>query len=240
VSGWDRGARRRCRVGGRPLSTAATAYPERVVGVLGGTFDPIHYGHLRPAAEAAALLGLTEVRVVPAAAAPLRGAALATAAQRLRMAELAVAEFSGFRVDDREIRRGGPSYTVDTLESLRAELGPVPLVLLMGMDQFLKLEQWHRWRELLRLAHVAVLTRPGYPQPSLPAWAGANYRADTAPLRQAAAGLLGFVPASMQDVSATEIRRRRAAGQSIAGLTPPAVQAYIEEHGLYGRSPRGS
>ena len=144
------------------------------IGILVGTFDPIHYGHLRPAQEVMRALDLAEVRIIPAANPPHRRAPLATAAQRLRMAELAVAEFPGLRVDDREIKRGGPSYTVLTLESLRGEFGARPLCLLLGLDAFEGLETWYQLQRLPELTHFVVMTRPGWSLPAadvLPAWA---------------------------------------------------------------------
>ena len=118
------------------------------LGILGGTFDPIHHGHLRPAQEILRALDLAEVRLIPAFIPPQRRPPVATVEQRLRMTELAVADMPGFRVDDREIRRRGPSYTVLTLESLRQELGARSLCLLLGMDAFQDIESCHQWQRL--------------------------------------------------------------------------------------------
>jgi nicotinate-nucleotide adenylyltransferase len=209
------------------------------VGILGGTFDPIHYGHLRPAQEAFALLPLAELRFVPASAPPLRPSPHASAGQRIAMLRLAIADHPGLVVDDRELRRAGPSYTVDTLESLRAELGATPLCLLIGMDQFHSFERWHRWREILELAHVVVFNRPGAEAGTLPEWARSRQTADFAALSHAPAGRLVFLGVQPQDISATRIRAARARGESIAGLVPEAVREYIEVHNLYGHSDRG-
>ena len=146
-----------------------------MIGVLGGTFDPIHYGHLRPAKEALVTLGLDQLRFVPAARPPHRRSPVASAEQRLRMVELAVADEPCFVVDDREFGRPGPSYTVDTLISMREEFGERTLCLLMGTDAFDGLDTWHCWQRLPQLAHLVVMYRPGWPVPEgnsgLPAWA---------------------------------------------------------------------
>ena len=139
-----------------------------MIGIFGGTFDPIHYGHLRPAQEAMQKLALAELRFVPAAQPPHRPPPLASAAQRLAMIELAIRDLPGFRADDRELQRGGLSYTVLTLESLRAELGNTPLCLLVGADQFRNFETWHRWQEIPDLVHLVVLNRPGTAAGALP------------------------------------------------------------------------
>lgn len=204
------------------------------VGLLGGTFDPIHYGHLRPAQEAQRALALGEIRVVPAARPPHRRPPAASAAQRLRMAELAVRDFPGFRVDDREVRRDGPSYTVLTLESLRAEMGPRPLCLLLGADAFLELESWHQWTRLPELAHLVVLQRPGWAFPDpLPAWAAARVCRAARELSGLAAGRVYFQTVAPQDISATRLRAAIARGESVERQLPPAVWDYIRGNRIY-------
>ena len=207
-----------------------------MIGILGGTFDPIHYGHLRPAQEVLRALDLAEVRIIPAANPPHRRAPLATAEQRLRMAELAVAEFPGLRVDDREIRRGGPSYTVLTLESLRGEFGVRPLCLLLGLDAFEGLETWHQWRRLPELAHFVVMTRPGWSLPAagvLPAWARGRLAHATSDLTQTGAGKIYFQTVTPQDISATRIREAIARGEAVDGLLPSAVLDYLRANRIY-------
>ncbi|MPZ44034.1 MAG: nicotinate-nucleotide adenylyltransferase [Betaproteobacteria bacterium] len=133
------------------------------IGILGGTFDPVHYGHLRLAEEAADALGLTQVRLIPAALPNLRARPGTKPHQRLEMTRLAAAHNPRLAVDDRELRREGMSYTVDTLDELRAELGATrPIWLILGADAFLRLPAWSRWLQLFDLAHIAVATRPGY------------------------------------------------------------------------------
>src|SRR5579884_1723014 len=132
------------------------------IGLFGGTFDPIHYGHLRTAFELWQELRLAEVRFMPTGSPPHREQPLASAELRLRMVQAAVADQQAFVVDDREVRRTGISYSVDTLTELRGEYPDRSLCLLLGMDAFLGLPNWHRWRDLLDLAHVCVATRPGW------------------------------------------------------------------------------
>jgi nicotinate-nucleotide adenylyltransferase len=214
-------------------STSATKDPEFAVGIFGGTFDPIHYGHLRPAHEALEKLALTEIRFVPASRPPHRPQPVATAEQRRAMVELAIRGINGFRVDDRELQRGGPSYTVLTLESLRAELGAVRLCLLIGADQFRGFETWHRWQDIPDLAHIVVLTRPGVRSGSLPAWARGRLTEDLAELRRAETGRLVFLGVSPQDISATRIRAALACGEPVAGMLPEAVLNYIRTNHIY-------
>ena len=136
---------------------------QRMVGVVGGTFDPIHDGHLRMALEVANRLALDEVRFIPSAKPPHRDEPDATDLQRLNMVELAIMGEARFILDDREYRREGDSYMVDTLESLRDEMGrDVSLILILGSDAFLGLTSWHRWQRLLELTHIAVVVRPGF------------------------------------------------------------------------------
>jgi nicotinate-nucleotide adenylyltransferase len=206
------------------------------LGILGGTFDPIHYGHLRPAQEVLHALDLAEVRIIPAANPPHRRSPLATMEQRLRMAELAVAEFPGLRVDDREIKRGGPSYTVLTLESLRGEFGARPLCLLLGMDAFGGLETWHQWQRLPELAHFVVMTRPGWSVPAagvLPAWARGRFAHVAGDLTQTGAGKIYFQTVTPQDISATRIREAIARSEPVDGLSPPAVLDYLRANRIY-------
>lgn len=209
------------------------------IAILGGTFDPIHYGHLRPAREALTALELAELRFIPAFQPPHRAPPVATAAQRLAMVELAVRGIPGLRADDRELRRAGLSYTVVTLESLRAEVGPTPLCLLIGTDQFREFETWYRWQEIPELAHLVVLNRPGAAAGVLPDWAQARVTGDLTALGRAPAGRLAFLAVSPQDISATRVRAALARGESVAGLVPEAVLDYIWSNQIYGRKDRG-
>ncbi len=220
-----------------------TAAPTPIA-ILGGTFDPVHYGHLRFADDVRRALGLAEVRLVPAADPPHRDRPTASAADRLAMLRLAVAEFPGLAVDDRELRRGGKSFTVLTLEELRAEFPDSPILVLLGADAFRGLPSWHRWREVFDLAHFVVVERPGVnledglPAPLLAIWRERRVD-DPGILISCPAGAIFVQPIAPVDVSATLIRDRVAhegnAGTKWRGLLPPAVLAYIERHHLYLR-----
>ncbi len=209
-----------------------------LIGILGGTFDPIHYGHLRPALAVLGALGLDEVRFVPAGMPPHRTVPSASSQHRLRMVELAVASRPGLCVDDRETRMESPSYTVQTLESLRGDIGSRALYLLMGTDAFHGIDSWYRWERLLQLAHIVVMERPGSPAPGmhaqLPSWARDHVCQDQRELSCTAAGRILFQHVEPQAISASEIRRMIAQGQSVEELLPAEVWQYIRTHRLYG------
>ena len=203
------------------------------LGVFGGTFDPVHFGHLRPVAAAAAALALAQVRFIPAAIPPHRPPPVAPAAARVRMLELALHAYPGFSLETCELARPGPSYTVDTLTALRAECGAeVPLYLLLGSDAFNGLTRWHRWQMLPQLAHLVVMQRPQVDAP-LPAWALPRLASEATALTQAPAGHVWLQAVPPQPISATAIRARLAAGVSVSGLMPDAVWQYIRENRLY-------
>lgn len=207
-----------------------------MIGLLGGTFDPIHYGHLRPASEVQRRLGLSTLRLVPAATPPHRRAPVATPSQRLHMVELAIAEFPGFTVDDREIRRGGVSYTVPTLETVRAEIGAASLCLLLGSDTFVSLPTWHLWERLFALAHVVVMERPGTPSAAVQTlpWVSGRVAGDLSEVARIPAGRVLFVPVAPVDVSATRLRATIARGETPgADELPGVVWTYINDNRLY-------
>jgi nicotinate-nucleotide adenylyltransferase len=210
------------------------------LGILGGTFDPVHYGHLELAREVLATAHLSAMRLVPAGDPPHRGAPVASGIQRLSMTELAVAGYPGLEVDPREIRRAGRSYTLLTLEELRTELPAQPLALVVGADAFRELPTWHRWRELFALAHFVVVARPGAAsaeplRPELAAEWERRCRPTPAALTESAAGAIVRVAITPHPISASAIRAALARGdsQSVRGLLPPAVLAYIERNRLY-------
>ena len=210
-----------------------------MIGIFGGTFDPIHYAHLRTALEVQQQLELTELRFIPAAIPPHRPQPLASAQQRLDMVRLAILDQPGMTVDGRELEREGPSYMVDTLASLRDELGEVPLVLILGMDALLGLPAWHQWTRLIELAHMVVMERPGAVLPEqgeLAELVREHRSEEVARLAQQPAGTVLFVSVSQLDISATDIRARLAAGASPRFLLPDAVLDYIHEEALYGVS----
>lgn len=218
------------------------------LGILGGTFDPIHYGHLRLAQEVAWKLRLECVRFIPSGTPPHRPAPGTLPEHRLAMLRLAVAGNALFEVDEREMHRAGPGYTVDTLEALRRDAGAAqPLALLLGADAFLDLATWSRWHSLFELAHIVVAHRPGFPvdtwQDRMPQPLAREYvsRLMQQPLavHLAPAGGIAVVAIAALDISATLIRDSMAAGASPRYLLPDSVLAYIQEHALYPQRPPG-
>ena len=214
--------------------------------MLGGTFDPVHYGHLRFADEVRRSLGLARLHLVPAGDPPHRSGPVASAADRLAMLRLAVAEFPGLVVDAREVNRVGKSYTVLTLEALRHEDAQRPLLLLVGADAFRGLPSWHRWRELFALAHLVVVARPGVSlgadlPPPLAAERTARLALDPAVLFSTPAGAIYEERVSPQPISATTIRAQLAGGTAgaaeVSRLLPRAVLTYIDQHQLYSTRP---
>lgn len=211
----------------------------RRIGVLGGTFDPVHIGHLRGAVEVAETLGLDEVRLVPNFRPPHREMPNSSAQDRLAMVRLAARELPLLTVDSRELERDKPSYTLDTLESLREELeADDQLFLIMGWDAFCGLPSWHRWDELLDHCHILVMQRPDAdseaPEALRDLLAARNVND---PLALAgSSGQIAFVWQAPLGVSATRIRQFLASGRSVRFLVPDAVLAYINAHGLYRAS----
>ena len=209
----------------------------RPLGVFGGTFNPVHYGHLRSALELAERLDLEQLRLMPSAQPPHREAPACSAEHRAAMVALAVAGEPRLACDDRELRRAGKSYTYDSLRELRAELGPARgLCMVMGCDAVLGIEGWHRWRELLDLAHVIIIARPGWslPQDGVVAdWVAGHRVADAAGLKDTPAGGILVEELRPLAISSTEIRELLAAGRSIRYLMPQSVLDYIEDHQLY-------
>lgn len=210
------------------------------IGVFGGTFDPIHYGHLRLAEELADTLGFSEVRIVPARILPHRATPSVTSAHRLEMARLACAGNPRFRLDNRECLREGASFTVDTLAELRAELGnEQPLCLLMGVDAYLALMTWSRWEQLFRLGHIVIAHRPGFELDTsqLPAALArehiARHTRESADLCIEPAGRVLAVDIPALDISATAIRAALREGRSVRYLLPDAVLDYIDRNHLY-------
>jgi nicotinate-nucleotide adenylyltransferase len=212
------------------------------IGIFGGTFDPIHYGHLRLAEEIAEGAKLAEVRFMPSGTPPHRARPGASAADRVAMAKLAVAGNERFSVDERETRRAGPGYTFDTLTELRQELGTQrSIVLLLGADAFLEFCTWHRWHSLFELAHVVVAYRPGFPidtwQARMPEPLAREYamRSMQEPLavHLAPAGGVAAVSMTGLDISATFVRHALGAGASARYLLPDSVLKYIRSHALY-------
>lgn len=219
--------------------TAASAEP---LVLFGGTFDPVHFGHLRVAADVRAALAVPRVMLVPAADPAHRPPPGASAADRVAMLELAIEADPGIGLELAEIRRGGTSYTVDTLRSLRARWPSRPLAWVVGADAFLGLLAWHRWQDLLELAHVIVVARPGVDfgagvHGELARLWNARATTDLGALREPAGAILR-VQTSPNAISATAIRaalaQRPRDDAALIRLLPQAVLTYIESHQLYG------
>ncbi|HET8644820.1 MAG TPA: nicotinate-nucleotide adenylyltransferase [Vicinamibacteria bacterium] len=188
------------------------------LGVFGGTFDPIHLGHLRAAECARAVLGLDRVLFLPAGQPPHRPGARASSCDRYAMVSLATAGHAAFVPDDRELRRQGPSYTADTLEEIAAAAAGVEIFLILGADAYAEMGTWHAPRRVAALCTIAVVTRPGAAPPAAPPVPGAR---------------VVTVPADTPDLSSTAVRHRRAQGADLSGLVPPPVAEYILKRELY-------
>ncbi len=206
------------------------------IGIFGGTFDPIHYGHLRTAFEMLQALSFQAVRFVPSGDPPHRGETYAKAELRLEMVAAATANEPRFEVDDCELRRPGPSYTVDTLRAIREELPDTPLGLILGMDAFLGLTSWHRWQELLTHAHIIVAHRPGWRAPDIGPLGNViaeygTHRVDD--LHDAPFGRVHIHAVTQLEISSTEIRELVAAGRDPRFLTPDVVRDVIVNSECY-------
>jgi nicotinate-nucleotide adenylyltransferase len=207
------------------------------IGVFGGTFDPVHIGHLRTALELRETLSLQRMLLIPSARPPHREQPGVSALDRLAMLAAAIGDEPGLIADDRELHRSGPSYTIDTLAELRAEVGPATaLCLCVGMDSLVTLTSWRRWRELTDFAHLVVAARPGWQLPvqgEVADWL-VERRCDTVSrLHGQTAGLVLIQTLTLLPVSATQLRADLAAGRSTRYLVPDAALAHIRAHGLY-------
>ena len=212
--------------------------PLETIGILGGTFDPVHCAHLRLALELRAALRLDSVRLMPAPSPRLRSAPEASADVRMRLLEAAVADIPGLEADGRELSRRGPTVTADTLQSMRKELPDASLCLILGMDALSRLDAWIDFTRIPVLAHIVVAERPGVrPLPHDGAVADivhARRRDDPGALRTARAGFALFVPGiPALDISATRVRSLRARGESIRCLVPDRVHDIIVQEDLY-------
>ncbi len=207
-----------------------------MIGVYGGTFDPVHFGHLRSALEIKEAVGIEQMKLIPCGQPPHRCQPLAPADMRCRMLELAIEGDSGLGVDSRELEREGPSYMVDTLASIGAEQPAQILVLIVGMDAFEGISRWHQWRELFSLAHIAVMQRPGY-SAQLPAAIAAldsvAMVTECDQLTQRKSGCIYFHEVTQLEISATKIRELIRQGCNPRYLMPERVLQLIERERLY-------
>ncbi len=217
-----------------------------MIGILGGSFDPIHLAHLRTAVEVRDLLDLHELRFFPCGQPPHRTAPVASAEQRVAMLRLAIADEPGLIIDEREIQREGPCYTFYTLQSLREKFPRVPLCLIIGADQFVNFDTWHRWQEILGLAHLVVVYRPGWNptgqigNAELARLVQEHTTVDVGSLRDIAGGQLFFAQVSQFDLSSSRIRTLLRQGKSVRYLVPDAVYDYIRSQTLYSKAAGGA
>lgn len=211
------------------------------IGIFGGTFNPIHYGHLRLAEEMLELAGLQEIRFIPTGTPPHRNMPHISAQQRSEMVKLAIADQPAFVLDEREVKRAAKCYTVDTLRELRAELGEQrPICLLMGGDAFLQLHTWHEWQQLFELAHIVVGYRPGFAIAdrivTAPVELRGHYQTRLCVAEDLACrpyGKIAVLAIPKLEISATLIRSRIAEKRTIRYLLPNSVVDYIHQHHLY-------
>ncbi len=206
------------------------------IGILGGTFDPIHNGHLQPALDVVDKLGLSHIRLIPNAVPPHRPQPQASAEQRLFMLQLAVNGSDKFKIDTRELARQGESYTVDTLLSLRQDFPNNPLYLLMGTDAFGHIQTWHCWQQLLELAHIVVMKRPGQHlamSEQLASWYQNNLASEGD--NTLSQGKIWPVDVTQLMISATDIRSMFAQGVTPQDLLPDPVIQFIQQANIYRR-----
>jgi len=204
--------------------------------LLGGTFDPVHYAHLRCADEARVKLGLDRLYLLPAGTPPHRALPQASNAQRMHMLQLAMPEFPYLKIDQREFERDGPSYMVDTLQEMRVESPQRPLLLLIGQDAANHLDRWHHWQNLFDLTHIVIMTRPG----EIPAYRSElvqeieqRMSSDVKTMLDSTAGRVLALEVTAIDICATTIKTMIGLGRSPRGMLPGPVLDYIYEQGLY-------
>lgn len=208
------------------------------LGIFGGTFDPIHCGHLRTGFELLQQVQFSELCWLPSGNPAHRETPLADAELRLQMVRAAVADQVGFSVDDREVRRTGKSYTVLTLEELRAERGEQPLCLILGMDAFAGLPSWYRWQDILKLSHLIVALRPGWSTPQsgeLAALLNERRASAIEDLHAHSAGRIYVHPVTQLEISSTALREILLAGGDPCYLVPEPVRRIIQQTGCYAR-----
>ena len=208
----------------------------RKIGIFGGSFDPIHFGHLRPALEILEALSLDSMHFIPSGQPPHRGAPVASAETRLAMLKAAVASESRFQVDERELKRSAPSYTFDTLAELKAEHPRDRLVLLLGLDAFLGFTTWHRWKEILELAHLVIAHRPGSALDAhgeIAMLVQEREVDDAQALMDREAGHIMLQPVTQLEISSSRIRETASRGGDLRYLVPDPVRALIQDSHCY-------
>lgn len=211
---------------------------KQAIALYGGTFDPIHYGHLRPVEALCALIGLKKVIWLPNNIPPHRPQPEASSQQRLDMVRLALQPFPSFLVDTREIKKPAPSYTIETLKDFRKEIGnKQSLAFIIGQDSLLSINTWFQWEQLLDVCHLLVCARPGYradfPSARMEAWLKQHQTQQINDIHQLPAGKIFLADTPLYNISATDIRARHKAGLDCHDLLPQSVEEYIDKHKLY-------
>lgn len=206
----------------------------KLIGINGGTFDPIHYGHLRPALEVMQQLNLSEVQFIPCYQPVHKEAANVSAPVRCEMIELAIKNQPKFHLNDIEVVKGGPSYMVDTLKRLKQNYVEEALVLMMGTDAFVKFHTWHQWQEIIQLANIVIMHRPGEAVP-LDCTSGRIYQKYKVDKFTQTSQQMMDLAVTQLDISSTQIRDLIAQGQSVEYLLQPCVMDYINQQGLYNK-----
>ena len=203
----------------------------RLMGIFGGTFDPIHFGHLRPAYEVMQAAGLEQVRFLPNRLPPHRESPWLDTETRRQLVEVAIADVDGFVLDDRELKREGPSYMVDTLADLKNDFPEHHLCLIMGMDAFSGFTQWHRWQDILNLCHLIIASRPGAVKPDFAEFRDiieSRFCDQTEALVGSQQGQILLQSVTLLDISASQIRQSLISGASIRYLVPESIRERLE------------
>ncbi|MBG3011840.1 nicotinate-nucleotide adenylyltransferase [Proteus faecis] len=221
-----------------PKTNQATPLINQAIALYGGTFDPIHYGHLRPVEALSGLIGLKEVIWLPNNIPPHRPQPEAPSQQRLDMVRLALEPYSSFKVDTRELEKPTPSYTIETLRDFRLEIGDKqPLAFIIGQDSLLSINTWHQWDELLDVCHLLVCARPGYQthfeNTQMQTWLIQHQTKQQEDIHCLPSGKIFLADTPLYNISATDIRARHKAGLDCHDLLPNAVENYIRQHQLY-------
>ncbi len=204
------------------------------IGVFGGTFDPIHFGHIKPMLDIREFTGISEIRYIPNSRPGHRSQPQTAALHRWNMTVLALDRYAELIADDREIQRAGTSYMVTTLRSLRSEFAMRPLCLILGIDAFLQIHRWYWWGDVLKLANIIVMSRPGTAFPNqLPGWWFQALEVNPWKLYKKMSGSILHVAVDRVDVSATELRNRISRGDDCSDSLPGSVYEYIKQHNLY-------
>ncbi|MBG3130016.1 nicotinate-nucleotide adenylyltransferase [Proteus mirabilis] len=221
-----------------PKANHSTPLINQAIALYGGTFDPIHYGHLRPVEALSGLIGLKEVIWLPNNIPPHRPQPEASSQQRLEMVRLALEPYSSFKVDTRELEKPTPSYSIETLRDFRQEIGDKqPLAFIIGQDSLLSINTWHKWENLLDVCHLLVCARPGYQthfgSAQMQAWLEKHQTKQQEDIHCLPAGKILLADTPLYNISATDIRARHKAGLDCHDLLPNSVENYIRQQQLY-------